>query len=460
MSSTEQTTSDESQPSVEAESGNAFVRLIKNIIGPAAIMAAGMIGAGAVSTRLLAGTWFGFDLLWAALYVIPMVIFTLDSCSRVGILSGDRGMLDMIRTEISPALAWFMFLPQVLLNIIVNVGQISVMSEAGFSVFGVEAAEVSMGPQLLLSVVLSIIVLVTAVSGSFKRLQGVMTGLLMLILVCFIAVAVKGLFSASTWLGLVGGLVPAVPADLPVRGTQEFRGGFTQLMAIAGQALPAAVFLSYGYFTSNAKYTSSQLKENLKKTVINFGLIWGLFSVVVVVCGVTALHNVYQGESGGLHYSQIASVSQAGATIAPALPVSLSYMATPIFSMGLLVAAFTTMVSVALMMTYFTLDMLQKDWKLSDGNTLFRVIFGFYVIVPGILAPFWSMPALIKAIIGMAGNLLMAPLALIIIMYFINNKRYVGEHTASPVRNLVLTATFLFSLYVVVRGVVNLATQV
>jgi manganese transport protein len=42
-----------------------------------------MIGAGAVATRLLAGAWFGFDLLWVALYVVPMVVFTLDSASRV-----------------------------------------------------------------------------------------------------------------------------------------------------------------------------------------------------------------------------------------------------------------------------------------------------------------------------------------------------------------------------------------
>jgi Mn2+/Fe2+ NRAMP family transporter len=46
-----------------------------------------MIGAGAVATRLLAGAWFGFDLLWVALYVIPMVIFTLDSASRVAVFS-------------------------------------------------------------------------------------------------------------------------------------------------------------------------------------------------------------------------------------------------------------------------------------------------------------------------------------------------------------------------------------
>src|SRR6187549_114156 len=74
----------------------AFTRFV----GPAALTAAGMIGVGAVATRLLAGAWFGFDLLWVALYVVPMVVITLDSASRVGVLSGKRGMFQMIREDI------------------------------------------------------------------------------------------------------------------------------------------------------------------------------------------------------------------------------------------------------------------------------------------------------------------------------------------------------------------------
>src|SRR5262245_64318885 len=53
-----------------------FVGAFARFVGPAALTAAGMIGAGAVATRLLAGAWFGFDLLWVALYVVPMVVIT------------------------------------------------------------------------------------------------------------------------------------------------------------------------------------------------------------------------------------------------------------------------------------------------------------------------------------------------------------------------------------------------
>ena len=65
---------------------NYLVDLFAKLVGPAALTTAGMIGAGAVATRLLAGAWFGFDLLWVALAIVPMVIVTLDSASRVGIV--------------------------------------------------------------------------------------------------------------------------------------------------------------------------------------------------------------------------------------------------------------------------------------------------------------------------------------------------------------------------------------
>jgi hypothetical protein len=225
-------------------------------------------------------------------------------------------------------------------------------------------------------------------------------------------------------------------------------------MAIAGQSLPAAVFLSYGYFTGNAGVKVQDLDRDFKKTAINLGALWGIFSVVVVICGVTALHDVYQGDP--LHYSEISTVKQAGAVLTPALPAALSAFATPIFSLGLLAATFTTTVGVAFKMSYFTLDLLGMDWRMRAGNRPFYLAFACYVAIPGFLAPFWSLPSLVQAILAMAGNLLIAPLAAGIILYFINRPEHVGTFRATPLRNGILALTALFTLLVVGFGIVKL----
>jgi manganese transport protein len=432
--------------------------VFSRFVGPAALTAAGMIGAGAVATRLLAGAWFGFDLLWVALLVIPMVIFTLDSASRIGVTSGGRGLIEMTRTEISAWLAWIVFLPMALVNVVVNMSQMSAMVEGAYGSMGMlppPGGEATLG-LFIVTIVLTGTTVVAAVLGGYKRMETIMTALLVVILVCFIFVAVKGLLDWQTWPALAAGLVPKIPESVPVFGDPaRARNAFTQIMAIAGQALPPAVLLSYGYLAANSGYTTADAKRTFWKTVTNLGIVWGLFSVVVIVAGATALHNVYNGAGpthlGVSHYSQIETIPVAGQVLGPAFPGVLGFLAPRFFSMGLIAAAFTTLISVSLTMTYFCLDITRRNWHFTDDNKAFKAVFATWIAIPALVAPFWQLPALLKAILAMVGNLLMAPLAVAIILYFVNRPA-LGELRANPGRNAVLVVTFLFALGLVING--------
>jgi Mn2+/Fe2+ NRAMP family transporter len=433
------------------------VGVLARLVGPAALTAAGMIGAGAVATRLLAGAWFGFDLLWVALYVIPMVIFTLDSASRVAATSGGRGMLDMVRTDIGAWLAWTIFLAAFAVNIIIGMSQMSAMVEGAYGAFGMLPPPGG-GGIALVTVGLTGLTVALAVLGGYRRIEKIMSALLMVILVSFIVVAIKGLLDWHTWPALAAGLVPQVPADIAVAGDGRTRSGYTQMMAIAGQALPPTVFITYGYLAANAGYTATDVKRAFWKTVQNLGVVWGIFSVVVVVAGTTALHYVYTGSGpsflGVTHYSQIESIPVAGQVLGPAFPGALGFLAPRFFSAGLIAAGFTTLISVALTMTYLCLDVARRDWHFTTENRTFQVVFGLWIAVPALLAPFWSLPALLKAIIGMVGNLLLAPVAVAVIWYFVSRPR-MGEFRAGAGRNIVLAVTLLFALALAITGVVR-----
>jgi len=110
-------------------------------------------------------------------------------------------------------------------------------------------------------------------------------------------------------------------------------------------------------------------------------------------------------------------------------------------------------------MVYFCLDMAGMDWKFREGNRRFQVLLALWIVVPAILSPFWKLPALIQAILAMAGNLILAPLAVAIIIYFINKEKYVKRFTASAGRNIMLGITFCFSLFVVVYGIIKFLKQ-
>jgi len=432
--------------------------MFSRFVGPAALTAAGMIGAGAVATRLLAGAWFGFDLLWVALYVIPMVIFTLDSASRVAVVNAGRGMLGMIRDDIGGWLAWLVFLSAFAVNIVVNMSQMAAMAEGAYGAFGMLPPAAATVPFVVLTTALTAGTVSLAVLGGYKRVERIMTFLLVAKLLCFIIVAAKGLLDWSTWPALAKGVVPSIPADITVAGSTRVREGFTQMMAIAGQALPPTVFLTYGYLASNAGYTTADVKRAFWKTVQNLGFIWGLFSVVVIVAGTTALHNVYTGSGpaylGVTHYSQIESIPVAGQVLGPAFPGFLGFLAPRFFSLGLVGAGFTTLISVSLTMTYLSMDIARLDWRFTRTNKPFMVVFALWIAVPALLTPFWALPALLKAIIAMTGNLLLAPLAIAIIFYFVNRSR-MGEFKAGLGRNAVLAATLLFALGLGLTGLVR-----
>jgi manganese transport protein len=226
-------------------------------------------------------------------------------------------------------------------------------------------------------------------------------------------------------------------------------------MAIAGQALPPAVLLSYGYLSANSGYTTADVKRTFWKTVTNLGVVWGMFSVVVIVAGATALHDVYTGNGprvlGVSHYSQIETIPIAGQVLGPAFPGALGFLAPRFFSLGLIAAAFTTLISVSLTMTYFCLDITRRNWRFTDDNQAFKAVFATWIAIPALVAPFWQLPALLKAILAMVGNLLMAPLAVGLILYFVNRPA-LGEFRANAARNAVLVVTLLFALALVING--------
>ena len=235
------------------------------------------------------------------------------------------------------------------------------------------------------------------------------------------------------------------------------RNGFTQIMAIAGQALPPAVFLSYGYLAANAGYTHGRrASARSGRRCRTSASIWGLFSVVVIVAGATALHAVYTG-SGPDAISASATTRRSKASPSPArcsarrFPARSASWRRASSRSASFAAAFTTLISVSLTMTYFCLDMARRNWHFTDDNRLFKIVFAAWIAVPALVAPFWQLPALLKAILAMVGNLLMAPVA-VPSSCTSSTVRRIGEFRANAGRNAVLGVTLLFALALVVNG--------
>lgn len=423
---------------------------IAAFVGPAAVMTAGIMGAGSTSSLVLAGAWFRYDLLWIAIITLPAVVVCLDSGARVGVMSGNRGMLSVIRGEIHGSITWAVLLVMVIFNIFVNMGQMSVMTSSFMSIFGyypagpdatVEYARNYHLAEIALSIVFPIAILTLLVSGGYQRAQKVMTGLLFFMFLCFFVVAIKGFEEIGA---IAAGLVPSIPANLVVPGANgaaaATRDTYGSIIAIAGGALAAAPILSFSYFTSDDEATPERLPQYFWKTVLSLGLIFGLYSVLVLVSGGYALYPLE-------NHGGIDAVHEAGRVLTRSLPASLAFLGPKTFAAGLFVCGLTTLVVVAQLMCYFTLDTLGKDWRYRKNNRAFQWLLVFWIAVPAILAPLWSFPALLKMILLMGINIVIVPMAIIIIMYLINKRSLMGEYRANLWRNLFLALSLGLSVW-------------
>ncbi len=64
---------------------NWIMRLFSSLFGPAVVITAGTMGAGAVATLTLAGAWFRYDLLWVVLFMLLLICALLaDEQACVG----------------------------------------------------------------------------------------------------------------------------------------------------------------------------------------------------------------------------------------------------------------------------------------------------------------------------------------------------------------------------------------
>jgi len=425
---------------------NRISGLFSRIVGPAAVMAAGTMGAGAVATFILAGAWFRYDLLWVVVAILPLFVIFVDSASRIGLLNTDKGMLSLIRSNIHPSVAWFILLINVPLHLLVGMGQMSVMTSALMSVFTFYPPETGAAADYVQNYQVAEVILSLAVasgiywllsSNGYERMQKAMTSLMVVMFVCFLVVALRGFQELPA---ILNGFVPSIPADLAVPGSDSLRLPWQSIMAIIGTALAPAALLGIPYMSADNTRGTPDLKREFHKAIVNLGVIFGCYSIFVVVAGGFALYSLAD-------HAQIDTVHEAGRVLVKAFPAGLGFLGPLIFSVGICLAALTTFVVVVQVISYWLLDMFGYDWHDRADNVAFKHMLKFWVFVPAILAPFWNFPALLKVLLLMGVNALLIPMVMLVVIVLVNRQQVMGEYKANVARNVILSIGAIISIW-------------
>ena len=425
-------------------------RVFSNLLGPTAVMAAGTMGAGAAASLILTGAWFRYEMLWVIPLILPIFVLSVDSASRVGLLNPSTGMFSQIRQHIHPTVAWLIFAINVPVHLLIGMGQMSVLTSALMSLLGFYPPEPTATAdyaasyhywEIGLSLAAGGAIVWLLTSGGYQRMQRVMTGLMIVMFIGFFIVAMTGLQEIGA---IVAGLAPSIPEDLAVPGQEAIRSSTGSIIAIVGSALAPAALLGIPYMCAENLRGKPDLPAELRKSVLNLGVVFGGYSVFVIIAGGYALYPLD-------NHAAIDTVHEAGKVLVNAFPEGLGFLGPIIFTAGLLIAALTTFVVVVQVMCYFCLDMLGLDWRDVQENKSFQRLLVLWILLPAILAPFWSFPALLKVLLLMGFNAIVIPLVLVIVLILVNKHALMGDYKASPGRNIVLLAGLVLSLWLVME---------
>ena len=422
-----------------------FSEQFKRVAGPAAVMAAASIGAGSTSSLILGGAWFGYELLWVVLLTVPLLVMTVDSAARIGLLNKNKGMFSLICEHLHPGVGWLLLAINIPVHLLIGMGQMSVMTSAALSLFGYyppeTAAELASNNYRNVELVVSlafaggIVWLLT--SAGYQRMQRCMTAFLLLMLACFLVVALRGFAELSA---ILSGLAPDIPEDLPVPGTDTVRSSGLVMMGIVGSVLAPAAMLGMPYMSAdNRQRDNVDLRQEFRNSVLNLGVIYCACSLCIIIAGGFALYPL-------ANHAGIDSVHEAGRILLRAFPPGLEFLGPLVFSAGMFIAALTTFVVTVEVITYFILDMFGYAWHHTRDNRRFKRTVAVCIILPAVLAPLWTFPALFKLLLLMGINAIVVPLVYLTVLILINRKSVMGEHTGSIARNLVLLAALILSL--------------
>lgn len=370
----------------------SITQKLKNV-GPGALVAAGFIGPGTVTTCTVSGASYGYTMLWALLFATVATIIFQEMASRVGIVS-QRGLGENIRERIThPVVKWVAI---VIVIIAIFVGNIAY--ETGNitgGVLGIQAV-VPMVPLVVVVAALGVLAFVAMWIGSYKVVEKILTGIVVFMGVVFLVTAFA---SRPDWGAVASGLfTPALPEE-------GSKGILTAVGLIGTTIVPYNLFLHASGSAERFK-DPDQVSDARFDTVLSIGL-GGIISMAILVCAAANIHGT------GVTVTN-------GKDMAIALQPLLGSWATWLIGLGLLCAGFSSAITASLSAAYAVNGVL--GWKKTLKDLRFKAIWAIVLVAGCVMAVALGKSPTELILVAQAANAILLPIMAFFVLYCANGK--------------------------------------
>ncbi len=379
-------------------------------MGPGIITANVDNDAGGITTYSLAGSQFGYGLLWLFVPMIIALAVIQEMGVRMGIVSG-KGLADLIREKVGIKLTFLMMIALLLANfgnVLAEFSGIAVSS----GIFGV--------PKFIALPVAALFVWLLVVKGTYKSVEKVF----LLASALYFSYIIAGYLSNPDWaLALKSMVIPQITLSTAY---------ITMVIGLVGTTIaPWMMF----YIQSSVVEKGISLK-NLKYSKIDavFGaIVVNIVAFFIVLACATTIFPT------GIQVENVADVSKALAPLA-------GQYASILFAFGFLNASLFAASILPLSTAYYVCESLGFEAGVSKSFREAPIFHGLYlglIILAVIIIMLPNVPLLNILYLSQVANGILLPFVLILMLLIINDKKIMGEHTNSRILNYISWATVI-----------------
>jgi manganese transport protein len=370
-------------------------------------VAAAFIGPGTVTTCTIAGSSFGYTLLWALTLSIFATIILQEMSARLGLISG-QGLAESIRKEIKrPWLKWLAIV--IVLSAIVignsayEAGNISggvlglntIFPDSNFQIGGSDVNPFIPFIGLIAFVLLFI--------GNYKVIEHVLIGLVVLMSLSFLITAIM---TQPNLLEVLKGLfIPKQPD-----------GSLLMIVGLIGTTVvPYNLFLHASLVNERWKGGADDLSKARKDTYASI-ILGGIISIAIVICA-AAISN--------------ADVEN-GADLAKALEPTFGSAANYLLGIGLFAAGITSAITAPMAAAYVAKDCF--NWSGTLKSWSFRAVW-IAILLIGVLVSMTGFKPIEVIQFAQIANGLLLPVVAVFLLWIVNKSSVMGSFVNSKWQN-------------------------
>ena len=375
---------------------SSLVQKFKNI-GPGALVAAGFIGPGTVTTCTVSGASYGYTMLWALLFATVATIVFQEMASRVGIVSG-KGLGENIRDRIpNKALMWIAIVIVIIAIFVGNIAYETGNITGGILGIQAVAPDISLIP---IVIVLGIAAFIAMWIGSYKVVEVILTAIVVFMGVVFLVTAFA---SNPDWGAILSGLF------MPTLPSVEQTGGTSPILVAVGligtTIVPYNLFLHASGASERFK-DPEQVSDARFDTILSIGL-GGIISMAILIC---AAANIF---GTGVAVTN-------GKDMALALQPLLGSWATWMIGLGLLAAGFSSAITASFSAAYAVNGVL--GWKKTVKDLRFKLIWIIVLVAGCVMAIALGKSPTELILVAQAANAILLPIMAFFVIYCANGK--------------------------------------